>query len=202
MPLTEHGRYDLVFRIGDRMLRVQCKCATRKGDCLIVRLVSTRRCADGFKRTRYSREEVDLVAAYSDELDRCFLMPIEEVEGMTAFQLRLVPTKNNQVAAVNFAADYEFAGAVAQLEERVHGMHEVRGSSPLSSIGDCSAATAMTTVGSEEFGYRYARYLERASKGESFVVKRRGRPMALISPPPDATQLLLAPPPADDPAAA
>jgi len=38
-------------------------------------------------------------------------------------------------------------------------------------------------VGSEEFGYRYARYLERASKGESFLVARRGRPTALISPP-------------------
>ncbi len=28
---------------------------------------------------------------------------------------------------------YHSRGAVAQLEERVHGMHEVRGSSPLSS---------------------------------------------------------------------
>ena len=34
------------------------------------------------------------------------------------FQLRLSPARNSQRAAINFAADYEFAGAVAQLEER------------------------------------------------------------------------------------
>jgi antitoxin (DNA-binding transcriptional repressor) of toxin-antitoxin stability system len=33
------------------------------------------------------------------------------------------------------------------------------------------------------FGYRYARYLQRAAAGESFLVTRRGRPMARISPP-------------------
>lgn len=183
MPMTEHGRYDLVLQIDDQFFRVQCKSATRKGECLIVRLVASRRCAEGFKRTRYWRSEVDLIAAYSDELDRCFLIPIERVEGMTAFQLRLSPARNNQRAAINFAADFEFPGAVAQLEERVHGMHEVRGSSPLSSIEDSGLRPAAETVGAERFGYAYARFLERAAAGESFLVTRRGRPMARISPP-------------------
>jgi antitoxin (DNA-binding transcriptional repressor) of toxin-antitoxin stability system len=39
------------------------------------------------------------------------------------------------------------------------------------------------TVGAEEFGYAYARFLQRAAAGESFLVTRRGRPMARISPP-------------------
>ena len=191
MPMTEHGRYDMAFAVGDRILKVQCKCATRKGDCLVVRLVASRRCAEGYKRTRYWRNEIDLVAAYSDELDECYLIAIEEIEGMTAFQMRLTPARNNQQAAINFAADYEFTGAVAQLEERVHGMHEVRGSSPLSSISGSSSTP--TTVGAEEFGYRYARFLQRAAGGEEFVVTRRGRPMARISPPELPQQLDLVP---------
>ena len=91
------------------------------------------------------------------------------------------PARNNQRAAINFASDYEFAGAVAQLEEHLDGIEGVVGSSPSSSIEDRFSRT--TTVGSEEFGYRYARFLERAAAGESFLITRRGRPMARISPP-------------------
>ena len=32
MPMTEHGRYEFVFQIDNRFLRVQCKSATRKGE--------------------------------------------------------------------------------------------------------------------------------------------------------------------------
>src|SRR5439155_5561924 len=59
---------------------------------------------------------------------------------LAAIQLRLGPTANNQRHGINWAADYEFAaklggrpGAIAQLGERVHGMHEVAGSSPAGS---------------------------------------------------------------------
>jgi hypothetical protein len=94
--------------------------------------------------------------------------------------LRLVRAGNNQRAAINFAADYELSGAVAQLEERRHGMAEVRGSSPLSSTSGSSEAEI---VGADQFGHAYARFLQRAAAGESFVVTRRGRPMARVSPP-------------------
>jgi hypothetical protein len=54
------------------------------------------------------------------------------VAGRRAIYLRLEPARNNQEAAINFAAEYEF-GAIAQLGERRHGMAEVVGSSPTSS---------------------------------------------------------------------
>ncbi len=60
-------------------------------------------------------------------------MPIEEVAGRSMVHLRLVPARNGQRVRVKMASEYEL-GAVAQLEERRHGMAEVRGSSPLSSI--------------------------------------------------------------------
>ena len=178
-PQGEHVRYDLAFDIGGRIYRVQCKSGTRKGEAVVVRLVSSRRCADGYHRTFYSRTDVDLIAAYCDELDSCYLLPIEEVEGMTAFQLRLSPARNGQQVCINLAADYDFEGAVAQLEERVHGMHEVRGSSPLSST---SKSAETECLGADEFGKAYARFLQRAASGEEFLISRRGRPMARLSP--------------------
>jgi PD-(D/E)XK endonuclease len=36
-PISEGGRYDLSFDIGSRLLRVQCKWATRCGDVIAVR---------------------------------------------------------------------------------------------------------------------------------------------------------------------
>ena len=35
-PLVEHTRYDLVFDLGVRLLRVQCKWANLKGDVVSV----------------------------------------------------------------------------------------------------------------------------------------------------------------------
>ncbi len=80
----------------------------------------------------YSAKEIDAIAAYCSELDGCYLPPIAEFAESTHAHLRLAPTRNNQVRGVKWAAQYRF-GAVAQLEERRHGMAEARGSSPLSS---------------------------------------------------------------------
>ena len=131
-PAIEGRRYDLVFDVDDRLYRVQCKWARRQGAVLIVNLESCRHTPHGYVRTMYDRTEIDAVVAYSQELKRCYWLPIEVVEGMRAISLRLAPTANNQQLAINYAADYEF-GAIAQLGERVTGSHEVAGSSPASS---------------------------------------------------------------------
>jgi hypothetical protein len=87
----------------------------------------------------YTSDEIDAVAAYCDELGRCFLIPIHRVDGLTTIQLRLVPAKNNQARRINWAKDFEFAdtlgryGAIAQLGERLRGTQEVAGSIPAGS---------------------------------------------------------------------
>ena len=138
-PLSDGERYDLILNLRPRLLRVQCKTAVLHGDVLAVPFYSSRRCADGFRKRMYTSEEVDAVAAYSSELDRCFLMPMSRFESRTYVQLRLAPSKNNQRARINWADDYEFEatlkrlGAVAQLGERSDGIRKVRGSIPLGS---------------------------------------------------------------------
>ena len=131
-PVAEGGRYDLVFDVGTRLLRVQCKWARKRGDVLAAHTGTCRHTPHGYLRTTYTAAEVDAVVLYCRELHRAYLLPIEEVEGLSYVHLRLAPARNNQRAGVRMAHRYEL-GAVAQLGERRHGMAEVRGSIPLSS---------------------------------------------------------------------
>jgi hypothetical protein len=140
-PVAEGGRYDMIFDLETALLRVQCKWSTRRGEVLLVSCRSARRSARGFVRRTYTAAEVDAIAAYNLELDRCFLIPIARVEDRPGIALRLSPCRNNQRRRINWADDFDFAatlrrhhGAVAQLGERRDGIAEARGSSPLGSI--------------------------------------------------------------------
>jgi hypothetical protein len=123
-PVADGGRYDLIFVTDDQLLRVQCKWAPRRGNVLDIPCVSCWRGGDGYVRRTYTRTEVDGIAAYSPDLDRCYYVPIDRVEGRPAIRLRVVPTRNNQKRRINWAEEYELAarlgrhGAVAQLGER------------------------------------------------------------------------------------
>jgi PD-(D/E)XK endonuclease len=79
------------------------------------------------------RYDLDAIAAYCADLERCYLLPIEDVGSRSMVHLRLTRAANNQEAAIKYATTYEFAGAIAQLGERVTGSHEVGGSNPPSS---------------------------------------------------------------------
>ncbi len=139
-PVGEGGRCDLILGLEERLLRVQCKWASRHGEVVVVRCYSARRSAGGkFVTRRYTTNEVDAFAAYSPDLDRCFLLPPELWADRRLVQLRVAPALNNQVRRINWADDFDFAarlgalGAVAQLGERESGTLEVTGSSPVGS---------------------------------------------------------------------
>jgi prevent-host-death family protein len=173
-PIVDGGRCDLVFEVDRTLLRVQCKTAVRRGEVLIVHARTSRRTAHGHLRGAYTAAEVDLVAAYCAELDRCFAIPIAQIGGGGTFCLRLSPPRNGQRAGLHFAEDYPL-GAIAQLEERLSGTQEVAGSSPASSTVE-GPETAPTVVGSHEFRNRFGWYMERAAAGEPIVITRRGKP--------------------------
>jgi hypothetical protein len=139
-PVSEGGRYDVIFDLEPELVRVQCKWASRNNDVLVIRCYSCRRAREGMRKRPYTPDEVDAIAAYSIDTDRCYFLPLSEIYRQTAIQLRLGPTANNQSLKINWASEYDFEarlrapkGAVAQLGERVHGMHEVTGSSPVGS---------------------------------------------------------------------
>ena len=140
-PLSEGGRYDLIFDVDGALLRVQCKWAARNGSVIVIHCQSARRTREGFSRRPYTRDEVDALAAYCLDLDRCYLLPPELWAGRSAVQLRVPPTLNNQRLRIHWAEQYQFEarlggkrGAVAQLGERLLGMQKVTGSNPVGSI--------------------------------------------------------------------
>jgi prevent-host-death family protein len=176
-PVTEHERYDLVVEVAGRFLRVQCKWAPLYRGVVCIRTESNRRGPNGFIRRPYTAEEVDAIAAYCSDLDRCYLLPMDVVGTSRQITLRIEPTRNGQRACLNWAADYELSGAIAQLGERLHGMQEVVGSSPTSST------PSETHLGAYEYRQKFGWYMERAAAGESFLITRRGKPYARLSPP-------------------
>jgi hypothetical protein len=139
-PIGEGQRYDLIFDLSSRLLRVQCKWAARCGDVVVVRCYSSRRVAGGGVLSRgYTPAEIDVIAAYCDQLDMCYLLPREPWDGRRHLHLRLARCRNNQVLRTNWAKDFELAatlgrhGAIAQLGERLAGSQKVAGSSPAGS---------------------------------------------------------------------
>jgi prevent-host-death family protein len=182
-PLQEHGRYDLGFEIGGQLLRVQCKWGAYDQHAGVIRinLTSSSCTPNGYVRTSYLEGEIDLVAAYCEELDRCYLLPSSLIVGMRAIHLRHSAPRNGQRACINLAADYEFAGAVAQLGERRRGTPEATGSSPVSSTTS-SAAPAVVKTGAHQFRNHFGYYMERAAAGEEIHVSRRGKPYVRLLP--------------------
>jgi prevent-host-death family protein len=176
-PMTEHGRYDMVFELGERLLRVQCKWASVRGDVIVVTTSGSRLTPRGYVRSTYGVDEIDAIAAYCDDLDRCYLLPAELISGQDQIHLRLAPPKNNQRACLNWASEYALQGAVAQLGERRRGTAEATGSSPVSSILSGSIA-----LGAHEYRQKFGWYMERAAAGESFLITRRGKPYARLAP--------------------
>jgi prevent-host-death family protein len=181
-PIVEHARYDLAFEIGPRILRVQCKWGALDDDGALIKVRiggSWLSPTAGYVRSTYTEDEIDALAVYCDELDRCYLLPSAIVAGREAIQLRLTPPRNGQRACINLAADFELPGAVAQLGEHLNGIQRVRGSSPLSST---PSPPETLHVGCHEFRNHFGYYLERAADGHEILVSRRGRPYARMIP--------------------
>ena len=177
-PIVEHGRYDLAFELGERILRIQCKWAAldEAAGVIKVNLQTCRHTPNGYVYGSYGADEIDAVAVYCSELDRCYLLPIALVAARRAIHLRTTPPLNKQRACINLATQFEFAGAIAQLGEHLSGTQGVGGSSPPSST------PSTTEVGSNQFRNHFGYYLERAAAGDEILVRRHGRPYARLVP--------------------
>jgi prevent-host-death family protein len=179
-PIAEHGRYDLAFDVGDRLLRVQCKWGAyeRELGAICVRVGGSRHTPRGYVVTSYSVDEVDAIAVYCGDLDQSFLVPIDVVAGKRQLHLRVEAPRNAQRACINLAADYQL-GAIAQLGERSAGSRKVGGSSPPSST---RSADNEIIVGAHRFRNHFGYWMERASAGDEILITRRGHRFARLLP--------------------
>ena len=181
-PLVEHGRYDLIFDVGSRLLRIQCKWGAydREAELVRVRVGTSRHTPRGYVVGTYSVSEIDALGIYCGDLDETYLVPIGVVAGQRQLHLRLGPARNGQRAGLHFAADHRLSGAIAQLGERSDGIRKVVGSSPTSSTNPDSPSEQC--VGAHKFRNHFGWYMERTVAGEQFVVTRRGKPCVRLIP--------------------
>jgi hypothetical protein len=171
-PVGEHGRTDLVLEIGGMLQRIQCKWGRLSDDqrLITVQVSGCRLTPSGYVRSPYTADEVDFVGVYCGGTDRCYLLPQRLFVAKSVVHLRLVPAKNGQRSCINLAEQYDFDGAVAQLEERRAGSAKVRGSSPLS-----STQVPPVAIGSDEFRNRLGYYLDPAADGQELNITRWGK---------------------------
>jgi hypothetical protein len=180
-PQSEHGRYDLVFEIAERFWRVQCKWGAvhPDGGVIRIRVGNCRYTPNGYVRTAYDETEIDLLGIYCGDLDECFLLPVSVISGKRLLHLRTRAPANSQRACITLASDHKFSGAVAQLGERLNGIQEARGSSPLSST---SPADSSQFVGAHEFREHFGYWMEQAAAGVELTVTRHSRPHVRLGP--------------------
>jgi prevent-host-death family protein len=170
---------------------VQVGRAHEDGAVIRVNLASSWCTPTGYERRYYRENEIDLVAVYCGELERCYLLPVSLVAGRRGIQLRLTPPRNGQRACLNRAVDFELRGAIAQLEERLRGTQEAAGSSPASSTSVTTPPETLE-VGANQFRNHFGYYLEKAGEGHEVLVSRRGRPYVRLTPVEPPLQLVAA----------
>ena len=171
-PLFEHGRYDLVLELDGELLRVQCKWAQLAGEYVRIKISGSRYTPSGYVKSTYSVGEIDAVAAYCADLDRCYLLPAELVTNKTAIQLRQTATKNGQLAGLNWAKDYELERFASAGPKKAPFAVEPVGVPPSDGL----------IVGAHEFRGKFGYYMELAGKGAEIKVSRWGKPSVKLVP--------------------
>jgi hypothetical protein len=102
VPWEADSPYDLVVSAdGERFLRVQCKSGREREGCVMFNCHST----DHGRGPGSYRGKADVFAVYCPSLDAVYVVNVEEA-GRRGVQLRLRPTRNNQVRGVRLAQDY------------------------------------------------------------------------------------------------
>jgi PD-(D/E)XK endonuclease len=113
-PLDDE-RYDLILDLRPQLVRIQCKWASRAGDVISVSTRTSRRGPTGHIHRSYLPGEIDGIAAFCLDNEKCYLLLGELCTERAFVQLRLGPTKNNQATGVRWARDFEFGATIRTL---------------------------------------------------------------------------------------
>ena len=109
--LTPYGgnqRYDLVIEdVEGQFWRVQCKTGWVDEGGTLIRFNTANANVTGKNRqSRHYRGQCDYFAVYCEDLNKVYLVPVDQV-GISRANLRIGSPKNNQEKHVRWAKDYE-----------------------------------------------------------------------------------------------
>lgn len=103
-PFGNAYKYDLIINDGAGFKRVQIKHMRLKNG-ILYRETTHRHYKNGkYDNTQYQKDEIDLFAFYSKDLDKIYIMPFTE---KVSISLRIEPPKNNQKKDILYAKDFE-----------------------------------------------------------------------------------------------
>lgn len=113
IPFGDRERYDQIWDINGKLLRVQVKTSHEIDDGAAVAFScrSSQRSKGKTKNTRYRDTEIDYFATIWQ--GRCYLVPIQETS--TEKVLRFAPPKNGQIKGITFAESYEVERVLARI---------------------------------------------------------------------------------------
>ena len=78
-PVAEGGRFDLIFAFADASLAACNQRRRQQGQVVVIRPYACRRAREGLRVRSYAAEEIDAIAGYCLELERCFYVPIAKI---------------------------------------------------------------------------------------------------------------------------
>lgn len=103
IPWGEDNRYDLVSEKNGVFKRIQVKyVSTRKGG-----LEVAIRSVNNYNIIHYSPKDIDIIAAYSPEQNKVYLIALNSIKNISQVKLRLTPAINKQNKHVTMATKYE-----------------------------------------------------------------------------------------------
>jgi PD-(D/E)XK endonuclease len=114
LPYGGNCRYDLAIDDGGHLLRVQCKTGRIRGSRLVFTTCSSLAHRKPGTHPAY-HGQADFFGVWCPATKTAYLVPVADV-GDTLGTLRIDPTKNNQVAGIRWAKDYELTGAKLPLK--------------------------------------------------------------------------------------
>jgi hypothetical protein len=103
-PFGDNQRYDLVIEEEGKFLRVQCKTGRYRNGCVTFAPRSSY--AHRGRGTKHYRGDAELFAVYCPEIEKVYIIPVNDV-GVSTVHLRIMQPRNNMEKNVRWAKDYE-----------------------------------------------------------------------------------------------
>lgn len=106
-PFTENCRYDLVFEDENGFHKVQCKTGKLVNGSITFRCASVYKVKGITISRSYTKQEIDFYGVYCPQVDRCYLVPVEDA-GKFMMKLRYdlpLPNRNGH-QHLRWASEY------------------------------------------------------------------------------------------------
>ncbi len=110
IPYGDKDRYDQIWDIDGKLLRVQIKTASALDEENSAIQFSCKSTCNG-KAHLYTGKEIDYFATFWD--NKCYLIPVSECSNSK--KLRFFNNKSNQIKGINWAKDYEVEEVLKKL---------------------------------------------------------------------------------------